>query len=648
MHRSFAFLLLIALISPALPCQAHAVNSDDEIYSRAFSELNAGRAGKASEIARKGHDPVLNKIFYAYEMAQPGNTVSFSDMAEFVTENPDWPGLRGIIAIAEQKIPANANVFQVANWFTSHPPVSLPGFYRAADAFEATGQGAKVSAMVRIRWIEGDFSPDELETYVARFGRYLTLEDHWARLNRLLWNNDAAAARRMYALVPSDLKTLAEARLALANDTRGAENAVALVPASLQNNPGLLYERLRWLRKNNRDDEAISMLEHTPANLGKPEAWWDERQIIIRRVMDRHDFQLAYLLAAQHKQTQPKTLEQAEFLAGWLALRFLNQPAAARIHFQTLYDNASTPITRARGAYWLGRTYEALGMKPEAEQAYETAAALDITYYGQLATTRIYARPIITARPEPAIPAAVRAQFFDRDVIKAIERLHEWGQHDRAETFFRAVLDQDFERVDFVLMTELAYEIKRPDLAIAAAKAANQKNMLVAAGGFPILNRNIPSPPEPAFTHALIRQESMFNPDANSPAGAHGLMQLMPQTAQAMAKKLRVKFRKIRLDNPDYNLRLGTAFIKNQLSMFNGSYVLALAGYNAGPSRVREWINEWGDPRNPNVDPIDWIEMIPVAETRNYIQRILESLQIYRARLAGGQAPLLILKDLKR
>jgi len=204
------------------------------------------------------------------------------------------------------------------------------------------------------------------------------------------------------------------------------------------------------------------------------------------------------------------------------------------------------------------------------------------------------------------------------------------------------------QRADFALLTELAYRIERPDFAVEAGKAANKKNMLMAAGGFPLLGRNLPQPPDPAFTHALIRQESMFNPEAHSPVGAEGLMQLMPSTAKGVAKKLGIRYKQGKLYDADYNLRLGTAFAEGQLDGFEGSYVLALAGYNAGPHRVREWMTQIGDPRSKDVDVVDWIEEIPVYETRNYVQRIIEALQVYRARLAGGHAPLLILKDLKR
>ena len=644
MNRTPVFLLL--LLTLAAP--VHAASLELQNYRRAFAALDAGHADLAYSVVVRAHDAVLNKVLRSYYLAAPGNNGNFEEITAFIRENPDWPNLKDIRAVAEQKIPASMPPDQIVGWFTVYPPVTLIGVYRMIDALNASGETGAARNLVRARWIAGDFKNDELVAYYNRFRGQFYSQDHRARLDRLLWNGDAVAARHMYGLFDEGVKTMAEARLALAGQKFGAAAMLARVPQELQSDPGLLYERLRWLRRNNRDDDADDILEHAPDNLGRPEAWWEERHIMARRAMDRGDYRLAYRLAANHNLTEGKDLLEAEFLAGWLALRFLNQPDVAREHFETLFQHAITRVSRARGAYWLGRALEALGDKSDAEQAYESAAALSITYYGQLALTRLYAQPVVTALPEPAIPAAVRERFFARDAVCAIKRLHDLGESGRARSFFKSAVDASSERADLVLFVELAYQIKRPDLAIEAAKAANQKNMIVAAGGFPVFEHRMPNPPEPAFTYALIRQESMFNPDASSPAGAHGLMQLMPHTAKAMAQKAGIRFREQRLDDPDYNLRLGTAFVQNQLNMFNGSYILALAGYNAGPSRVREWMEKIGDPRDPRIDPVDWIELVPVPETRNYIQRILENLQIYRARLNGGEAQLLILKDLRR
>jgi soluble lytic murein transglycosylase len=645
--KSLSVPLLFLLVFALLPLCARAEDLDTQNYRRAFNALDAGHPDQAYTFAIHGRDPVLNKALRGAYMAQTGNSFSFDDIASFVSDNPEWPGLRAIVAAAEQKIPPGATPDQIINWFTAHQPQSWNGFYRYIDALNADGRTQEAVNMVRNEWIDSGFTAGDMATFLGRYQKLLDHETHWARLDHLLWRGDVSGAQHMYAYVDADERALAEARIALAGEKRKAASLLASVPEALRHDPGLLYERLRWNVRNNRDEDSIEILIHAP-DAGDPKAWWDQREIVIHRLIAKRDYVRAYRLAVDHGQKEGASLLQGEFLAGWLALRFLNQPDEALAHFQALYDNASTPISRARGAYWLGRTYEALDEQNSADGAYEDAAALNLTYYGQLAIARLADSPEIEVEPEPEVPADVRQAFYARDIIAAIGKLYALGETGRAHSFFKAATDSAFKRSDFALLVELARKINRPDFSIEAAKASTQKNMLMPTGGYPLLGRPLPSPPDPAFSLALIRQESMFNPDAESAAGAIGLMQLMPSTAKAVARKLKVRFRKSNMENPDYNLRLGTAFIQNQLNIYDGSYVLALAGYNAGSGRVHEWMQQIGDPRQSNIDPIDWVEMIPINETRNYVQRIIESLQIYRALLNGGDAPLLILKDLKR
>ncbi len=617
-------------------------------YKEAFAAMDKGQAGAVQTVLSRGSDPVLNKVLRAWLMAQPGNNYSFDDLASFVTENPEWPNLKSILMIAEQKLPSNASNDQVVNWFNAYPPTTPTGFYRHMEALEAVGHGRIAENLIRNRWIERDFGAEEKSTFLARYGSLLRLEDHYARLDRLLWKNDPAAARSMYPYVDDGVQVLAEARLGLAAQSGNADSLVAKVSSHWQRDPGLLYERLRWRRKNGDNEGAIEILLNAPDHLVRPEDWWMDRHIIIRRLMEQKDFKLAYRLAAKNGLQTGFEFVQAEFLAGWLALRALQRADLAAEHFQKILSEASSPISRARGYYWLGRAQEALGRSHEATQSYQSASVLNTTFYGQLAIARMEPTPTIKAASEPPIPAHVRHKFFGRDSVKATEKLYRMGQTERARIFFKALTDYATQRVDFALLLELAYELRRPDLAINAAKAANQKNFIVTGAAYPVLSMQIPTPPEKALTHALIRQESLFKADAGSSAGARGLMQLMPGTAKDVAKKLGLSYSPEKLTNPDYNVKLGTYFIQRQIDNFDGSYILALAGYNAGPRRVREWIDLFGDPRTREIDPVDWLELIPIYETRNYVQRIIENLQFYRSRLAGSEVPLTILQDIKR
>ena len=648
----FRPILLIALsLSLLTAAPVHARQTAPQpsyTYREAFNAIEDGRGDFVRAVMARGSDPVLNKVLQGYLMARPGNDYSFDELAGFVSDNPDWPGLKGILMIAEQKIPSDATADQVVNWFNAHPPLTTAGFYRYIEALDASGQGKKTIGLVRSRWVEKDFNGDDLVAFRSRYAPLLTEKDHEARLDRLLWDGNVTAARAMYPFVDPAHQNLAEARIALSSQAGNVEGLIARVPSSLQNDSGLLYERLRWRRKNNDDDGAIDILVNPPETIVHPDKWWEESNILIRRLFDQKDFKLAYRIASHHRLTTGFDFVQAEFIAGWVALRYLNRQDLAHQHFSNILNDASSPISKARGYYWLGRTYEAAGQKQDAEQSYQSAAVLNTTFYGQLAIARLYAQPTIRAATEPAIPSNIRQKFFNRDSVRAVSKLYQIGQNERARTFFRSIASDATQRVDFALLLELAYQLQRPDWAVSAAKAANQKNFILTGGAYPVLSLNIPTPPERALTHALIRQESEFRADAGSPVGARGLMQLMPGTAKDCAKKLGMSYSPDKVIDPDYNVRLGTYFIQTQIDNFDGSYILALAGYNAGPRRAREWMETFGDPRTDRIDPVDWIELIPIYETRNYVQRIIENLQFYRARLNGGQAPLSILQDLKR
>ncbi|MER2519092.1 MAG: lytic transglycosylase domain-containing protein [Bdellovibrionales bacterium] len=647
----FLIVLTLALLiampgAEAAYAKARAKNGNP--YREAFALLDDGKAEAAMAIASRYRKSPLYKVVRASYMAAPGNDVSFQEMASFIDRNPAWPNIKGILMIAEQKMPASMSADQIVSWFAKHPPVTLSGFANAVEALNATGHGQNAGDLIRARWVEGDFAPNDLAAFYDSYGRSLGPDICWARMDRLTWKGDESGVRALSFCANEGMRATATARLALAQQRANAPALLANVPDEWRNDPGLIFERLRWHVRNDNDDDALPLLAQQSNAAAYQDKWWEQRNILARRMIERKDYARAYALAAQHGTNDSKQVTQAEFMAGWLALRFLNMPAEARGHFEVLTNAARTPVTRARGAYWLGRACEALGDAAATQQAYETAATFSATFYGQLAEARIAPNAQIRATPEPTIPAHFRADFYNRDNIRAIEALRNIGQSDRVRAFFRAASDAATQRAEFALLTEVAYRIDRPDLAIEAAKAANQKNILVTAGGFPLLDHHLPTRPDPAFTHAVIRQESMFNADAKSPAGARGLMQLMPGTAKGIAKKIGLNFKEKNLHDPEYNLKLGTSFIQHQLDAFDGSYILTLAGYNAGPRRVRDWMESIGDPRDPAVDPIDWIEMIPVYETRNYVQRILENLQIYRARLNGGQAKLQIMQDLRR
>jgi len=644
--KRLLIIISLCLIMPTT-IQARATLTN---YNEAFQAIDRKRINLVKNFVFKGNNPILNKVLHAELMALPGNNYSFNDLASFIIENPDWPNKKGIIMIAEQKIPSFYSNSQIIDWFKKSPPLSLNGLKRYVSSLKKAKRLQDAADHVRSWWINRDFSRGEYKYYYKRFKGNLRSVDHKKRISRLIWQRKFKNARKMYHFLDKKNKALMMARVALAKNLRKATKYLRAVPNKLLNDEGLIYERLHWRQKHNINNGAIELLNSQPEKITHPKKWWKERHVIVRRLMEKGHFNKAYEIASNHgiKKDAGFPYLQAEFISGFLALRKINNQKQALQHFLNIRYVAKTPISTARADYWIGRSYEALNNSSSANDSYKNASLLFTTYYGQMALARLKKDPTIYARPESTVSRDLLNKFHKEDITQSIIQLDAIGQERRAEKFYVASLNKSSERTDFALLLKLAYELHRPDWAVKAAKTANKKNVIISGSAFPVLAMKIPVPPELALTHALIRQESEFKSKAGSHMGAQGLMQLMPSTARSIARRLGIRYSKRALADPSYNILLGTSFIQNQIDKFDGSYVLALASYNAGASRVRKWIKLFGDPRDPYIDAIDWIELIPIYETRNYIMRIIENIQFYRARLNKGKAPLMILSDIKR
>ncbi|HEV7370983.1 lytic transglycosylase domain-containing protein [Arenibaculum sp.] len=647
-----AFLLAVTLsFLPAAPARASATLSAQDVaaYRAAFAAAEAGRWADARLLGSRAAEPLPAKVLAWMEMAHPDGGTDFRVITAFLSDNPHWPNLAALRRNAEAAMPATLDRREVAAWFERFPALTGTGVIRHADALVATGAPAQAATLVRDRWIDGNFTPDEERELLRRFGGFLTAADHAARLDRLVWDGNAGAARRMYPVVDAGWKALAEARLALTGARPGVDGLIRAVPDRLREHPGLLYERLRWRRRKDLEDGALEIIRAKPAELGRPAAWWSEQHILARRAIERGDYALAYRLAAEHGQRDGLPFAQAEFLAGWLALRFLDRPEDALRHFHSLYENVGSPISLSRGAYWAGRAAEALRRPDEATRWYGLAAQHVTTFYGMLAAERLSHGGPLRLPAEPAPSAEAEAAFAGRELVRIARMLNQISpETDREGPFLRRLGLDAANAEEHALISRLALDLSRPDLAVWTGKQGAQ-NAIVVADGYPVIDMPRPGVPDPALVHALIRQESTFDRRAVSPVGARGLMQLMPGTAREVAGKLGLTHSNVRLtDDPEYNITLGNWYVQNLLDRFNGSYVLATAAYNAGPSRVQGWLRQFGDPRAEGVDVIDWIEMIPIYETRNYVQRVMEGMYVYRARLNGGTYRLTLGDDLRR
>ena len=641
--------LMLAGVGPAAARELS--DNDLDLYRAAFRYAQQEHWSEAVERAAEPRERLPGKVIRWMDLARPRSGNSFQDIAAFIRANPTWPNQTGLLRQAEETMPAELPAAEAVAWFEAHAPVSALGVGRYADALAARGQEGKAAALVRRFWADANFVTAEDEVaFRRRFAAMLQPKDHLARLDRVLWEHHTPAAQRLLPLVDDAHRALAEARLALADDEPGLEGALRRVPAEFQNEPGLAYERLRWRRHKENDAGALDILSHPPAELGRPALWWAERNAIVRRLLEKHNASAAYRLVLAHGLSEGQPLAEAEFLAGWLALRHLHQAGEALAHFQRMYGAVSSPMSRSRGAYWCGRAAEAQGDRKQAQDWYAKAAAFPTMFYGQLAASALGGERSLALPAEPAVSKDEAARFERRELVRVARILHEIDPHDNADRvglFLRRMIRDASTPADFVQLGRLAAELHQHDEAIFAAKQAFQSGVVLIGPGYPMLPLRHGGGVESGLVLALIRQESTFNTNIVSSAGARGLMQLMPATARMVARKLHLRPDDDRLtEDPDYNIQLGTTFIHDMIDSYGGSYLLAVAAYNAGSGRVDGWLAKQGDPRRPGVDPLDWMESIPIAETRNYVQRVLEALQVYRARL--GQSGHTLKQDLAR
>ena len=612
---------------------------------QALSHLDGNRFADALTAARAQDLRLLAKAVTWAWYRSAESPADFVTLARFIEDNPGWPNLDDIQRVAERRLAGVPNRVAM-DFFQRHRPLTAPGLTAFAEGLEAMGRGADVPALIRAAWRDMPIPSDEAGPFLARYGRLLSEQDHIARLERLLWDGQLAPAEEQMRRVPESRRRLAAARIALQGRGGNVDGKIGAVPPSLQDDPGLMFDRLRWRRRAGMDAGALEIIRNKPAELGRPDAWWDEISIYARRALREGRAREAYALASDHGQIEGFALADAEFLSGFIALRYLNDPQTAFQHFKALFLAVSYPVSLSRGAYWAGRAAEAAGEPDIARQWYGEAARHLHTFYGQTAWLKLPPRERPTPPLEPLVQAGQQAAFDGLDLVRLIRLYHALGESDRAGPFIRHMTKLIDNEVNWTMTARLAMEINRPDLAVYVAREASKAGVSLSVTGFPALALNPGSVEDPALLLGLIRQESAFDLNARSHAGAMGLMQLMPGTAKLVANKLSLPYRPDALTrDPHYNTALGSAYLGGLIQNFDGSVVMALAGYNAGPSRARRWVQEQGDPRESLEKALDWIELIPFYETRNYVQRVLENATVYRWRLYGPQSGLVLKQD---
>lgn len=623
-----------AAATPAPSVAASPLNAAEiAAFTAALKSIDDSRWADARAAVANFRNTLLDRyVAWSILRAAPRTEASFAATWRFLREQPDWPEPEVLRRQAEERIGPETPAAEVVRYFAAFPPLTSTGHMRRLEA-ASTATPNDVARFARDTWQNATLRNSDETDFLNRYAQLLTGPDQVARFDRIMREGRHQVARDLVPKLPPDYQPVANARLAMA--TRAADTAAllrALPPARLTE-PTLRFERMQWIRRTGTLDEAKAALAGPIPN--QNDAWWNERNLVVRALLDADRPADAYAVATGHGLTKGVSFAEAEFLAGWIALRQLKKPAVALKHFSTLYDGVSTDISKSRGAYWLARTYEEAKQSKDASDWYARAAGYGQTFYGQLAARKLQGvSPKLPVDPVPT--AADKQALAGRELAAMARYLGQVEEYDRARPFLLRLARSVTSPGEVALLAQLSLDLKRPDVGLTVARRGAENGVVLFDAAFPIVDLGATGSIERALALALAKQESSFNAGAVSTSNALGLMQLLPTTARDVAGRLKVPFIESKLTrDPAYNVQLGSQYLAEMLQRFGGSYELALAAYNAGPNRVARWIEAGGDPRTAKIDMVDWIEMMPFRETRNYVQRIMEAVTVYRARLAG-------------
>jgi soluble lytic murein transglycosylase len=640
--------------TPALAMATSSATSplDLAAVKQAVDLVGKSRSDEAANLESTISDPLARKLIEWLVLRSDDTTAAFARYAAFIAANPSWPSIVTLRRRAEAMLwQERSDPPTVLAFFKTDPPRTAKGKFALARALLSQGDSAGAHQTISDAWRSDAFSGD-LEAQVRdMFAGLITAEDDKARMDARLYAEDDDAGLRAAHHLDGTQLSIAKARAAVINKAGNAKALLEAVPAAAQHDAGYVFSRAQWLRRGDKIDEAgrwMIAAPHDPAVLRDLDQWWIERRVLARKLLDLGNNKMAYEVAngAAAPLNENYRADQ-QFTAGWIALRFLHEPAVALAHFARITEGVSNPITLARSFYWQGRAAEAAGHERDARTYYDSAARFPTAYYGQLARARLDLTEV-TLRPLPA-PSA---DLHGLEAARLFEMLYAVDARDVVAAMAGDLADKANDPAALTTLAEIAKQHNDARSTLLIGKTALGR-------GFPLEQYAFPDFGVPDFqpigpdvaryvVYSIVRQESAFNPKVVSGANAYGLMQVTPPAARDTAKRFNVTFDQRRLANDvTYNAQLGSAELGNDLEFFHGSYILAFVAYNAGRGRARDWIAQYGDPRDPKVDPIDWIERIPILETRFYIQRVLENMQVYRARFDNGSR-LLIDADLRR
>jgi len=630
--------------------------ADVAAVKRVIEAARKGKDADANAAEASISDPVARKLAEWVILRSDNTSPSFQRYAAFVEANPSWPHSPLFRRRAENAL-WNDGVDDrtVRTFFARQQPVTAKGRYMLARLLLSQGDREGAAALVRYAWRHDDASAEVEKRVLEMFGGVLSAADHKYRMEQRFYTDDVAAGLRAAEWLGGDDLAVGRARAAVQRKAGNAKALLDAVPVFARGEPGYIFAYVQWLRLNNRAEDAGKMILSAPKDpelLVNLDQWWQERRLLVRKLLDERDAHAAYRVAREAAPPMRGFYRvDAHFTAGWIALRYLHDPKTAAEHFSRISEGTENPHALARGGYWQGRAAEAMGQQAQAKAFYETAGQHTATYYGQLARARLGLKDLGLRGP-PTFTPQEQGVLGNLEVVRAAEILYSLGERDMLASIYAELGESATDIAGMAVLGELAAKNGDGRAMLLLGESAYARGLPLEYYAYPTVGlpdyQPIAPAIDPAVTYSIARQESHFNQKIVSSAHAMGLMQVTPAAAIDTAAKYKVAYNRDKLlKDPVYNMQMGTAELSNLFSGYNGSYILTFAGYNAGRGRVKQWIAAYGDPRDPRIDPVDWVERIPIAETRNYVARIMENLQVYRARFGGG-TKLLIEADLKR
>ena len=616
---------------------------DFNIAKKTITLMEKRKWKEALKIAKKAKDKTIYKFIQWKHLITNGNRASYYDYLTFINQNPNFPRIGRLKYLSEHKLSTKKNSYKkIIQLYSKNMPLSGYGKLILGESKILNNEIETGIQLIKDGWITASLSKQDLRYFRKKYKKYLSSEDYIKRADWLSWENKYWDLKRLLRYLPKGYQELYQARQLLMTRSYGVDTAIAKVPKKFKNDPGLQYDRLKWRRKRGRLDSSVEILLEIKNNkdyLIRPDKWWVERSIIARSLIYKKKYELAYKITSNHGMVEGPEFAEAEWLSGWIALVFLDDPILAVGHFQSFYDNVGYPISLSRGAYWLARTYKKLKNNKSSLEWYSTAAKYLTTYYGQLAYMELYPNEEYSLIEQVVPNIEQKKKFYRNELTKIVILLHDLNKDEYSKDILKHLANYNIAENSETLAANLSTEIGRYDYAIQISKTASYEKRFINDYNFPIISTpdkiNNKKMPSQEIILAIIRQESEFDSEANSSAGAKGMMQLMTYTAKLVSKQAKLSYSKSKLTkNPDYNIHLGSYYFATLLEEFDGSYPFAIAGYNAGPKRVRYWKKINKNPQKNQIDYVNWIELIKFKETRNYVQRVLENINVYNYMLS--------------